>query len=102
MTTTPGAVDGAAPSQDRRIAHLSRESDKLLTAIHDLHDMESEKRTVDISTPRFHELADRILDTSRDVFRHAGEEADVDDDIATTDVTIDQVATAISGARKRM
>ena len=92
MTTDPDAVDEAPSSQDGRIAHLSRESDKLMTAIHEIHDMESEKRTVDISTPHFHELADAILGRSRDVFRHAGEEADVDDEIATTDVTIDQVA----------
>lgn len=98
MTTDADSVNDALPSQDGRIAHLARESDALMTAIHEIHDMESEKRTVDISTPHFHELADKILGTSREVFRHAGAEADVDDGIATTDVTINQVA---GGGRRR-
>lgn len=67
-----------------------------MTAINEMHDMESEKRTVDISTPRFHELAGKMVDKSREVFRHAGEEADMDDDIATTDVTINEVTRRIT------
>lgn len=92
MSTDPDPVEQPAPVDGGPLIHLSRESDRLMTAIQDIHEMEGEKRTVHISTPRFHELADRIVDVSNDVFRHATNAADSDDEVATTEVTIEQVA----------
>ncbi|MBA2718750.1 MAG: hypothetical protein H0U52_05795 [Chloroflexi bacterium] len=75
-----------------RRERLSGESQRLLTAIDEIHDLESSKRDEDVSTPPFHELAEQVLAKSREVFRIAGREAAQDDDIETTDVTLNETA----------
>lgn len=78
--------------QRARRERLSGESQRLLTAIDEIHDLESSKREEFISTPAFHALADQVLDKSREIFRTAGREADQDDDIETTDISLNDVA----------
>jgi hypothetical protein len=53
---------------------LREDSDRLIEALDDLKAMERAKRGVEISTPQFHGLADRIEDKSREVFRIAADE----------------------------
>lgn len=87
-----GAVTHSGNTQRQRRERLSGESQRLLKAIDEIHDLESSKRNELISTPPFHALADLVLDKSREVFRLAGSEADQDDDIETTDVSLNDVA----------
>ena len=48
-------------SDQRRLRELlSAKSRKLLDSIDELHELEEQKRNEDISTPRFHQLADAI------------------------------------------
>jgi hypothetical protein len=77
--------------QRPRRQRLAQDSEYLLHAIDEIHDLEAEKRTQDISTPKFHELAERILAKSREVFRRAYRERDRGNEIDTTDVSIDEV-----------
>lgn len=70
---------------------LSDTSDDLLSALDDLRRLESEKRGLPISTPRFHELADRIAERSRSIFRIARREQGLGEAIETTPETIDGV-----------
>lgn len=86
------AVTHSGDTQRERRERLSGESQRLLTAIDEIHDLESSKRDEFISTPPFHALADLVLDKSREVFRLAGREADQDDDIETTDISLNDVA----------
>ena len=89
--TQTGEVIPSDDTQRARREKLSGESQRLLTAIDEIHDLETSKRDQDISTPPFHALADQVLDKSREVFRMAGAEADLDDEIETTDVTLNDV-----------
>jgi len=65
-------VTVAADDQQRRRVRTT--SDALLDDVARLRELEQEKRRVDFSTPRFHELASEITNRSRDIFRRASEE----------------------------
>ena len=53
---------------------LRRDSERLLKAVDELRAMEREKRRVSISSRTFHELAERVEQKAREVFRLAGQE----------------------------
>ena len=55
---------------------LRRDSERLLKAVDELRAMEREKRRVSISSRTFHELAERVEQKAREVFRLAGQEDD--------------------------
>ena len=77
-------------SADRsRLASLS---DRLLGAIRRIRTLEERKRTVTISTPEFHQLADDIEDEGRRVFYLSAEERQVADIQVRHGDTIDDVA----------
>jgi chromatin remodeling complex protein RSC6 len=63
-----GKTDGGASREVRK------DSDALLDAVREIHDLEREKRGEQISTPEFHDKAREITDRSREVFRIAAEE----------------------------
>lgn len=71
---------------------LVDQSDALLRAVEDVRSLERRKRSQDISTPAFHELADRIEERSRDVFRIAHREEILGDALETTDESIEEAA----------
>ncbi|MDQ3128772.1 MAG: hypothetical protein M3Q66_10030 [Chloroflexota bacterium] len=79
-------------TQRERRERLSGESQRLLTAIDEIHELESSKRDQDISTPPFHALADEVLEKSREIFRLAGREAAEDDAIETTNISMNDIA----------
>ena len=60
-----------AEQHERRLRH---DSDALLDEIEALRAMEREKRTYQISTPEFHDLADAITEKSREIFAIAADE----------------------------
>ena len=70
---------------------LAGRSDKLLDALRHLKDTEERKRKVPISTPAFHELANDVNATSREIFRIARDQDDLGDAIPTGSDTIDDV-----------
>ena len=53
---------------------VRKDSDALLEAIRKLHDLEREKRSQELSSPEFHQMAHEITQQSREVFRLAAEE----------------------------
>lgn len=53
---------------------VRRDSDELLEAVRELHDLEAEKRKEEISSQGFHDAARKITERSRDIFRRAAEE----------------------------
>ncbi len=55
---------------------LRQDSERLLKAVDELRAMEREKRRVAISSRTFHELAERVEQKAREVFRLAGQEED--------------------------
>jgi hypothetical protein len=63
----------ADPDQPRR-ERLRDDSDELMEAVTEIRELEREKRGEEMSTPRFHELAEDIADKSRQVFRLATDE----------------------------
>jgi hypothetical protein len=72
---------------------LRKDSDALLQAVRELHDLELEKRREEISTPEFHDKAREITDRSRDVFRIAADEERAGDEIESPqDMTTDDVS----------
>jgi hypothetical protein len=81
-----------ARSADDPKHQLSDRSDQILDAIEELHEMESAKREVPISTPTFHRLAEQITAKSRDVFRIARDQEAVGEEAPTGDETIQDVA----------
>lgn len=80
-----------AADQSTRHRRLRGESDHLLEAVDEIRTLDARKREVDISTPAFHRLAKEIQDKSREVFRAAYREAKLDDEVETTDVSIEEV-----------
>jgi len=70
--------DADAPNRDR----LRRDSDELLAAVNEIKRLEREKRTREMSSPRFHEMADEIERRARDVFRYAADELEAGDDLS--------------------
>jgi hypothetical protein len=71
---------------------VRKDSDALLRAVRELHELEREKRGEEMSSPEFHEMAREITDKSRDVFRiaadeeRAGDELESPQDKTTNDV----------------
>jgi hypothetical protein len=59
---------------ERRV--LRTDSDRLLDAVGELRALEREKRTLDVSSKPFHDLAERVEAKAREVFRLAGQESD--------------------------
>lgn len=53
---------------------LRRDSERLLKAVDELRAMEREKRRLASSSRPFHELAERVEQKAREVFRLAGQE----------------------------
>jgi hypothetical protein len=70
--------DPDAPNRDR----LRRDSDQLLAAVNEIRRLEREKRTEEMSSPRFHEMADEIERRARDVFRYAADELEAGEDLS--------------------
>ena len=69
------AIVGTGEATDDHAAReVRRDSDALLDAVRELHDLEREKRRQKVSTPEFHDAARHITDRSRDIFRLAAEE----------------------------
>jgi hypothetical protein len=82
----------AATNGNGKKRELSRRSNQILTAIEDLHDLETRKRHEVISTPPFHALANEVEERSREIFRMAGREEELGDEIRTDGDSIDDVA----------
>ena len=81
--------DPDAPRRER----IARDSERLLEAVGEIRGLEEEKREAEMSTPRFHELADRIAERARDVFGYATDERDTGDELSERqDRSIEDVA----------
>jgi hypothetical protein len=76
---------------DQRHQQVRDDSDTLLHALEDLKRMEKAKREKDISTPPFHELAEKVEDQARHVFQVAAEETIDGNRAPTTDVSTNEV-----------
>ena len=76
---------------DDRHRRVRDDSDELLRALEDLKGMERQKRAEHISTPPFHELAEKVEDQARHVFEVAAEENVNGDRAPTTDVSTNEV-----------
>ena len=76
-------------SEEKRA--LTGRSNKLLDALRRLKDTEQRKRRVPISTSAFHELANDVNATSREIFRIAREQDDLGERIPTGTESIDEV-----------
>jgi hypothetical protein len=70
---------------------LSDRSNEILEEIEELRELEDSKRTVPISTPGFHRLAERITEQSRRIFRMANDQERLGDSTETGDVSINDV-----------
>ena len=70
--------DPDAPRRER----IARDSERLLEAVGEIRGLEVEKREAEMSTPHFHELADRIAERARDVFGYATDERDTGDELS--------------------
>ena len=82
--------DPDAPRRER----IARDSEHLLEAVGEIRGLEEEKREAEMSTPRFHDLADRIAERAREVFGYATDERDTGDELSERqDRSIDDVAT---------
>lgn len=68
------------------------DSDDLLSALNDLKQMEGRKRTEDISSPPFHDLAEAVEDQARHVYRLAAEERIDGDQTSSADVSTNEVS----------
>jgi hypothetical protein len=83
---------GTEKTDDRAARVVRRDSDALLDAVRELHDLEVERRGEQMSTPEFHDKARQITERSREVFRiaaeeeRAGNEVDSPQDKTTNDV----------------
>jgi hypothetical protein len=83
---------GTEKTDDRAARVVRRDSDALLDAVRELHDLEVERRGEQMSTPEFHDKAREITERSREVFRiaaeeeRAGNEVDSPQDKTTNDV----------------
>lgn len=60
-----GHGPGMEGDQERQ---LREDSDQLMSSLRELKDLEADKRDEEISTPRFHELAERVEQQARKVF----------------------------------
>ena len=69
-------------TQQSRRERLNDNSKELLDAIDDLHTLETSKRAVLVSTPAFHDLADKIQRKSRSIFGMATSEVEQAEEVA--------------------
>lgn len=77
---------------DRNEHELRDTSDDLMASLNELKDLEAQKREQDISTPRFHRLADVVEEQARKVFDIASTETAIGEKTGpTTDHSIDEV-----------
>jgi hypothetical protein len=84
---TDGVETAAEPAREVR-----SDSDALLQAVRELHELEREKRGEQMSSPEFHEMAREITNKSRNVFRIAADEERAGDEIESPPgKTIDDV-----------
>jgi hypothetical protein len=74
--------------EERRVRE---DSDELLDAVDELKRLERSKRSRNISTPRFHDVADRVEDQARQVFHIAARETIDGDKAGTSDSSIDEI-----------
>lgn len=77
------------PAAVRRV--LTDKSNQILQAVGELHAMEEQKRTEQISSPPFHELAREIREKSREIFRIASAQEDLGDQADRNGESIDDV-----------
>jgi len=70
---------------------LTDRSAQILGAIDDLHQMETEKRSQPISTPRFHRMAEDITRKSREVFRIAIDQEEIGDQAQRGEQSIEDI-----------
>ncbi len=70
---------------------LAGQSNKLLDALRHLKETEERKREVPISTPTFHELANDVNATSREIFRIARDQDELGESIPTGSDSIDDI-----------
>jgi hypothetical protein len=73
---------------------LVKSSDELLHDVDVLKDMERQKRREPISSPGFHDLADEIVEKSREVMHSSLEQEELGDEADRGDDTIDDVASS--------
>lgn len=78
---------------------LAKSSNQFLDDVRDLRELEEEKRTEPISTPRFHELAEKIIDKSRAIMNRAILQEDLGDDTETGELSIDDINAGPGGPR---
>jgi hypothetical protein len=72
---------------------LDEDSKRLLRSVDEIRRLEKEKRTVPMSTPRFHELAKAVESASKDVFDQSRVESRDGDELSQPQgTTIDEVA----------
>jgi hypothetical protein len=67
---------GADDQTRRDQRELKRDSERLLKAIGELRDLEQQKRREPVSSLPFRDLAQRVEEKAREVYRLADEEAD--------------------------
>jgi hypothetical protein len=60
---------------ERELQRVRDDSDALLEQMERLKRLETRKRQLEVSTPEFHEVADEVADTSREIFNIARDEA---------------------------
>jgi hypothetical protein len=81
----PGAPEQAPDeSRDEELkAEIQDDSDKLLRAVDEIRRLESEKRHLVMSTPEFHQTANRIERKAREVFGVAKAQREVGEALQT-------------------
>ena len=81
----PAAPEEAAEeSRDEELkAEIQDDSDKLLRAVDEIRQLESEKRHLVMSTPEFHQTANRIERKAREVFGVAKAQREVGEALRT-------------------
>ena len=87
------------PKNAANAKRLRVDSDALLQGLQEMKSMEKRKRQEEISTPRFHELADDIERQARKVYDLALGEAELDDQTETIGQSIDETPPDQSGSR---
>ena len=65
---------GTDGTDEAAAREVRKDSDALLDAVRELHELEREKRAQQLSSPEFHAMARAITERSREVFRLAAEE----------------------------
>ena|SRR5215212_11292902 len=80
-------------SRDEELkAEIQDDSDKLLRAVDEIRQLESEKRHLMMSTPEFHQTANRIERKAREVFGVAKAQREVGEALRTQSESIDDQA----------